>query len=288
MRGGGDGAGAGRIFLTMHRAVGVPNLAEYADPHVLVELAVGAERAGWDGFFIWDHLVPEDPLTPAADPQVALAAIAAATSRVRIGAMVTPLARRRPHKVARETVTLDQLARGRLIFGAGLGWSRELEHEAFGEDGAARGDKLDEALQVLTGLWSGETVDFTGEHYTVRGIRFVPGVRIPVWIGGGWPVKRPFRRAALYDGVFPIIRGAPHEQTMAPQLLREIVAYTFSHRPSHLGALDVVMEGNSEGDRAALREYKAAGLSWYVEKLGWWRGDLAHVREQIHRGPPET
>src|SRR6185503_11802613 len=107
----------------LSRAVGVPNLGHYADPHALVELAVAAERAGWDGFFIWDHLVPEEAQTPAADPQIALAAIAAATTRVRIGALLTPLARRRPHKVARETATLDRLSHGRLVFGAALGWS---------------------------------------------------------------------------------------------------------------------------------------------------------------------
>jgi alkanesulfonate monooxygenase SsuD/methylene tetrahydromethanopterin reductase-like flavin-dependent oxidoreductase (luciferase family) len=272
----------------MHRAVGVPTLADYADPHVLVELALGAERAGWDGFFIWDHLVPDDPETPAADTQVALTAIVAATNRITAGALVTPLPRRRPHKVAKEIATLQQLARGRLIFGAAIGWSAELEYEAFGEDGSARGDRLDEALQVVSRLWTGEPVDFAGEHYTVRGIRFEPSAAIPIWIGGGWPAKRPFRRAARWDGVMPIVRGAAHEDTMAPELLREIVAYTLSHRPSHLGPLDVVMEGNTEGDRAALREYKSAGLSWYVEKLGWWRGSLDHVREQIHRGPPET
>jgi alkanesulfonate monooxygenase SsuD/methylene tetrahydromethanopterin reductase-like flavin-dependent oxidoreductase (luciferase family) len=272
----------------MHRAVGVPNLDDYADPHVLVTLAVEAERAGWDGFFIWDHLVPEDQSTPAADPQIALTAIAAATSRVKLGALVTPLPRRRPHKVAKEVATLQRLARGRLIFGAAIGWSRELEYEAFGEDGGARGDMLDEGLEVFARLLTGETVTFEGEHYAVRGIRFVPGARVPVWIGGGWPAKRPFRRAARWDGVMPIIRGAPHEETMPPELLREIVAYTLQHRPSHLGPLDVVMEGNSDGDRGALREYKAAGLSWYIEKLGWWRGTLDHVRERIHRGPPET
>src|SRR4051795_5941169 len=146
----------------MHRAVGVPNLDEYADPHVLVELAVGAERAGWDGFFIWDHLVPEDQSTPAADPQVALTAIAAATTRVKVGALVTPLPRRRPHKVAKEAATLQQLARGRLILGAAIGWSAELEYEAFGEDGSARGDRLHEALQGGSRPWTGEPRDFAG------------------------------------------------------------------------------------------------------------------------------
>jgi alkanesulfonate monooxygenase SsuD/methylene tetrahydromethanopterin reductase-like flavin-dependent oxidoreductase (luciferase family) len=270
----------------MHRAVGVPNLGDYADPHVLVDLAVTAERAGWDGFFVWDHLVPEDPRTPAADPQIAVAAIAAATSRIKLGALLTPLPRRRPHKVARETATLARLSNGRLVFGAALGWSAEHEYEAFGEDGRARGDRLDEALDVLVRLWSGETVDFAGEHYTVRGIRFVPAARIPVWIGGGWPARRPFRRAARFDGVFPIVRGAPHEATMAPELLSEIVAYTLAHRPGGLVPFDVIMEGNSDGDRAALSDFRE--LTWYVEKLGWWRGDLGHVRARIRRGPPAT
>src|SRR3954464_14762849 len=156
----------------MHRAVGGPNLEEYAAPRVVVELAVGAERAGWDGFFIWDHLVPEDQSTPAADPQVAVAAIAAATARAKIGALVTPLPRRRPHKVAKEAATLQQLARGRLILGAAIGWSAELEYEAFGEDGSARGDRLDEARQGVRRPWTGEPVDFAGEHHTARGIPF--------------------------------------------------------------------------------------------------------------------
>src|SRR4051812_37823489 len=201
----------------MHRAVGVPNLDEYADPHVLVELAVGAERSGWDGFFIWDHLVPEDQSTPGADPQIALAAIAAATARVKLGALVTPLPRRRPHKVAKEAATLQQLARGRLIFGAAIGWSRELEYEAFGEDGGARGDKLDEGLQVVSRLLAGETVDFAGEHYTVRGIRFAPTARGPIWIGGGGPAKRPFPPAPQWGGGMPSIPGAGHAGTVGPE-----------------------------------------------------------------------
>lgn len=276
----------------MFRAVGVPNLAEYGDPHALVELAQAAERAGWDGFFIWDHLVPEDQSVPAADPQIALAAIAAATTRVRIGTLLTPLPRRRAHKVAREAVTLDHLSRGRLIFGAALGWSGEHEYDAFGEDGDARvrGDRLDEGLEAIERLWTGETVRFEGRYLTVRDVRFQPRPlqrpRIPVWIGGGWPAKRPFRRAARWDGVFPILRGAPHEVTMTPEQLREIVAYTYAHRPAGLAPLDVIVEGNSEGDRAPLADYDV--LTWYVEKLGWWRGDLDHTRAQIRRGPPAT
>ena len=103
-------------------AVGLPNVREYADPRLLVELAVAAEAAGWDGVFVWDHIArEEDAAIPATDPWIALAAIAARTERVRLGAMVTPLSRRRPWKVARETVALDVLSGGRLTFGVGLG-----------------------------------------------------------------------------------------------------------------------------------------------------------------------
>jgi alkanesulfonate monooxygenase SsuD/methylene tetrahydromethanopterin reductase-like flavin-dependent oxidoreductase (luciferase family) len=148
----------------MQRAVGVPNLNEYADPHRLVTLARAAEAAGWDGFFAWDHLLTAQPPTPAADPQIVLGAIALATERIRFGALLTPLARRRPWKVARETATLDALSGGRVVFGAALGWSGEEEFSAFGEDGDARtrADRLDEGLAILDGLWSGEPVRFAG------------------------------------------------------------------------------------------------------------------------------
>ncbi len=146
----------------MRFAVGLPNLHDYAEPGRLVELAQAAETAGWDGCFIWDHLAYRDPPAPAADPQVVLGAIAVSTSRIRIGALLTPLARRRPSKVARETATLDVLSGGRLVFGAALGWSGEEEFEDLGEPGddRIRADKLDEGLAVLDALWSGEPVDF--------------------------------------------------------------------------------------------------------------------------------
>jgi alkanesulfonate monooxygenase SsuD/methylene tetrahydromethanopterin reductase-like flavin-dependent oxidoreductase (luciferase family) len=265
----------------IRRAVGLPNLNEYAEPQRLVHLARVAERAGWDGCFIWDHLVYRDPPTPAADPQVTLGAIAATTSRIKIGALLTPLARRRPTKVARETVTLDTLAEGRLIFGAALGWSGTEEFEDLGEPGDARtrADKLDEALDLLTKLWAGDPVTHEGEHYTVRDIQFIPARRIPIWIGGVWPAKRPFRRAARFDGVFPLVKDV---DTMAPEQLATIVAYTREHgRPR-----DVIIEGNSDGDRAPLADY--TDLTWYIEKLGWWRGTPADVERLIRRGPPSS
>lgn len=270
----------------IRRAVGLPNLNEYADPARLVSLAQAAERAGWDGCFIWDHLLTREPPTPAADPQVVLGAIAATTSRIRFGALLTPLARRRPAKVARETVTLDHLSNGRLVFGAALGWSGADEFEHLGEpaDARTRADKLDEGLAIIDALWSGERVDRAG----ARDVRFLPRPvqrpRIPVWIGGVWPNRRPFRRAARWDGVFPLASGVDDLATMPPGTLREIVAYTRERRGGR--PLDVIIEGNSDGDRAPLRAYEQAGLTWYVEKLGWWRGTPAAVEAAIRRGPP--
>jgi alkanesulfonate monooxygenase SsuD/methylene tetrahydromethanopterin reductase-like flavin-dependent oxidoreductase (luciferase family) len=143
--------------------INVPNFGDYNRPRVLADLAESAEEAGWDGFFIWDHMVGE---TPFCDPTVALSAIALLTDRIRLGAMITPLPRRRPWKVAREMVSLDHLSGGRVIMGVGLG-NPPTEYSKLGEEpGArARAEKLDESLEIITGLWSGERFSHEGKHY---------------------------------------------------------------------------------------------------------------------------
>ena len=153
--------------ITMKFGIYIPNWGEYGDPHVLVNMARETEAAGWDGIFVWDHIRWKDMVTPVADPWIALAAIAAVTSRIRLGPTVTPLPRRRPWKLARETVTLDQLSNGRLTLGIGLGGSSDEEFGAFGDtrDPKVRAEELDEGLQVLTGLWKGEPYHFEGKHY---------------------------------------------------------------------------------------------------------------------------
>jgi alkanesulfonate monooxygenase SsuD/methylene tetrahydromethanopterin reductase-like flavin-dependent oxidoreductase (luciferase family) len=282
----------------MDCAVGLPNLRELADPRVLAELGRRAEAAGWDGAFVWDHIAARDPAAPATDPWIALAAIAAATERVRLGALVTPLARRRPWKVARETVALDQLSDGRLIFGVGLGAAAEQEFAAFGEEGdpRVRARKLDEGLEVLTRLWSGSPVDFDGEHLRVHGAEFHPTPvqrpRIPVWVAGRWPNKPPFRRAARWDGVFPIRDGLAPTETTAPADVAAAVAYATEHRDPELPPLDVVVEGLTPGrdraaDAATVGRYGAeAGVTWWIEKLGWFRGGLEAAQARIDAGPP--
>ncbi|MGH2737120.1 MAG: LLM class flavin-dependent oxidoreductase, partial [Actinomycetota bacterium] len=171
----------------MRYGIGVPNVREYADPELLVSLATEAEEHGWDGFFVWDHLVYRESGDPVADPWIATAAIAQATARVRIGVLVAALARRRPWKVARETATLDVLSGGRLIVGAGLGSLAEGEFAAFGEDpnDRVRAAKLDESLEIIAGLWSGDEFSFAGAHFRVDPVRFRPvpvqRPRPPLW-----------------------------------------------------------------------------------------------------------
>jgi alkanesulfonate monooxygenase SsuD/methylene tetrahydromethanopterin reductase-like flavin-dependent oxidoreductase (luciferase family) len=264
---------------------------------VIADLGLRAERAGWAGFFVWDHVAYREPDAPVADPWVAVSAVAAGTQRVRLGVLVCPLARRRPWKVARETASLDLLSQGRLVFGAGLGSAAEEEFAAFGEDpdARARAARLDEGLELLVELWSGETVDHHGAHYTARtdGFRPVPiqRPRIPVWIAGRWPAKPPFRRAARWDGVFPTHRDIGHAETMSPAQLEEIVSYTRAQRDGSAPPLDVIVEGQSDGGDPArelerLGAYREAGLTWWIEKLGWYRGSLEEMRARVDAGPP--
>jgi alkanesulfonate monooxygenase SsuD/methylene tetrahydromethanopterin reductase-like flavin-dependent oxidoreductase (luciferase family) len=280
-------------------AVGVPNVREYADPRLLVELAVEAEAGGWDGVFVWDHIArDEDPSLPATDPWIALAGMAVATQAVRLGVMVTPLARRRPWKVARETVALDALSGGRFTLGVGLGGGPQAEFASFGEpaDARVRAELLDEGLAILDGLWSGEPFSFEGEHHRVSGAQFTPRAvqepRVPVWVAGRWPNQRPFRRAARWDGVFPVFEGVAGGEMATPEQLAEVVAYTRAHRADDAdAAFAVALECASPGrDRAAdaalAATYADAGLTWWVEALGWFRGPLDAMRERVRRGPP--
>jgi len=265
---------------------------------VLVELAVEAEAAGWDGVFVWDHIArEEDPSVPATDPWIAVAGMAARTERLRLGIMVTPLARRRPWKVAREAVAVDSLSGGRFTLGVGLGGGPNAEFAAFGEDpGArARADRLDEGLAILDGLWSGEPFSFEGEHHRVVGAHFLPRAvqepRIPVWVAGRWPNRRPFRRAARWDGVFPVFDGVAWGEMPTPEVLAAAVEYTRGQRPEGAGAFDVALESSSAGedrtaDAALAADYERAGLTWWIEALGWFRGPLEEMRDRVRRGPP--
>jgi alkanesulfonate monooxygenase SsuD/methylene tetrahydromethanopterin reductase-like flavin-dependent oxidoreductase (luciferase family) len=183
------------------------------------------------------------------------------------------------------------------VFGAGLGAAAAEEFQAFVEDGNARlrAERLDESLALLDALWSGTPVRFDGVHHQVDSPPFLPrplqSPRIPIWIAGRWPNRRPFRRAARWDGVFPTTAtGVGDEPMPPPKLLAEIVRFTLDQRTT-AGRFDVALECRSEGvDAAADAEltasYGAAGLTWWVEKIGWFRGDSEAMRGRVRRGPP--
>jgi alkanesulfonate monooxygenase SsuD/methylene tetrahydromethanopterin reductase-like flavin-dependent oxidoreductase (luciferase family) len=287
----------------MKYAVHLPNFGAYGDARVLADLAHVAEAAGWDGFFLWDHnLFAEPDKLPYADPWVALTAAALNTRNIKLGTLVTPIPRRRPWKLARETVTLHNLSGGRLILGVGIGDPVKWEYDFFHaeSDPKIRAAKLDEGLAILKGLWSGQPFSFQGEHFQLEEMTFLPPpvTPIPIWVGGFWPKhKRPFRRAARHDGVVPAADGP-----FTPDQLREMMAYIAQHR-TDTSAFDVVIGGVTNPEksdpRLLLEALAEAGATWWLEDLsplrfedfGWedmhkqW--NLPALRARIEAGPPK-
>ena len=281
----------------MKYAVNMPNFGDCADPTVAVSLARDAEAAGWDGFFVWDHvLVDPGWETPIADPWIILAAVAAVTRRIRLGPMVTPLPRRQPVKLARETTTLDHLSNGRLTLGVGLGWPSEAEFGWFGGevDVAHRAEMLDEGLEVLAGIWSGRPFEHEGPHYRVRQTVFRPQPvqepRIPVWVAAMRPFNEaPIRRAARWDGVVAATDSFDH---VTPAELADVVGRCRRHRDPDAGPFDVAVSATTPGDdpaRAAeiVAAYEASGLTWWNEIISPMLGSVEAMRERIVAGPPD-
>lgn len=283
----------------MRYGIHIHNFGDYSDPRDLAELAQEAEAAGWDGVFVCDHLTARGPNgpEPVANPWIALAAMAVATRRVRIGPLVTPLSRRRPWQLASETVSLDQLSGGRLVLGVGSGTVIEQSFAPFAEEmnPRTRADLLDEGLDVLTGLWRGEPFHYQGHHYRIEGAAFLPRPvqqpRIPIWVAGTWPHRRPFRRAARWDGFFADVEGVDwlRGQIMTPDDLRAMIAYVRTQRSADQ-PFDVVIGGHSPSERSRaisfLAPYVEAGLTWWVEGIHPAFGTVAELRARIRQGPP--
>lgn len=263
----------------MRHAIYLPPFGELADPHAIVDIARAAEEAGWDGLFVWDHILsPVAGEWDIADPWVVLAAAATVTERIRLGPMVTPLPRRRVIKLARETVTLDRLSRGRLTLGLGIGNDTGREYSAFGDitDARQRGRVLDEGVAVLTALWAGETVTHRGA-VVVDGVRAVPGPvqrpRIPLWFGANRAAGRPVQRAARYDGIFPF--GVD-----AADVAR--IAATVAAIRGSLDGFDIAV---APGPQQHPDDFRAAGVTWMMH--GFWPGDRPDkVLRVIDRGAP--
>ncbi len=257
----------------------VANIGSYADPRHVVRVAQAAEAAGWDALLLWDHLgFVWGP--PAADPWVTLAAVAASTSRIRIGTGVTPVPRRRPHVLAHSVATLDALSGGRTIFGAGLGGVPS-EFSAFGEDTElqTRWERLEEGLGLLERLWSGERVTHRGPHYTIDDVRLAPLPARPpsIWVGGN--SGRARRLAARFDGWFADT-SSPDAMTVSPEELAGLIP---TAAPTEF---DVVVHGYS--DRVELPAYADAGATWWLEDLHDMRASADELLALVESGPPKA
>ncbi len=293
--------------ITMRYGLNMGPLDVHADPRTLAGLARDAEEAGWDGFFIWDNMVfdPYNGTLDKVDTWVALAAIAMSTQRIRIGPMVAALPRRRPWKVAREAVAIDHLSNGRLILGAGLGDPSEQEFGWFGDEPERkkRAGMLDEALDIIVGLWSGQPFSYDGAYYHLHEMVFRPtpvqSPRIPIWLGGWWPHKAPLRRAARWDGMHPGKEDGP----LTPDEVREMMAYIAEHRTSQ-EPFDLAVPGITPADDPArgaeiVAPFADTGATWWIEDCGpesfrprvpgqTYVWPVREIEERIRKGPPKV
>jgi alkanesulfonate monooxygenase SsuD/methylene tetrahydromethanopterin reductase-like flavin-dependent oxidoreductase (luciferase family) len=276
----------------------LPNLGPFSDVHLLLQLAQDAEQAGWDGFFLWDHVAIRDRM---ADSMTVLAALAVTTQRMKLGVMVTGPSRRRPWKLARELTTLDQLSGGRIILGVGLGAADEdFENVHEETDLKIRAQRTDEALDIMNGLWTGEDFSYHGQHFQVDDLHFEPTPvqqpRIPIWIAGTYPNTAPFRRAARWDGAFPIHSNG----TLSPDDWLEI-RKLLDLPDERWSSFDRAHSGITRDaqDTAAVEPYAAVGVTWWLEdispvRVGWPLGDpwpepwdVPAITTRIRQGPPK-
>jgi alkanesulfonate monooxygenase SsuD/methylene tetrahydromethanopterin reductase-like flavin-dependent oxidoreductase (luciferase family) len=259
------------------------------DPLAQVELAARAEAAGWDGVFTYDAI--DIGGADMYDPWALLGAMALATSRVTLGAIVFAPTRRRPWKLAREAMTVDHLSRGRLVLPVGLG---ALDDHGFGNVGETtavrdRAAILDETLTILDGLWSGEPHAHAGVHYRFGPMTFRPRPvqrpRIPIWVVGAWPSERSMARAVRWDGV-----------VLQTQDLAEVraVADHVCQRRAEAGrseSFDIVAQGttppDAEAAAAVARPFAEAGATWWID-ADWQGATPASVAARVAAGPPRV
>jgi len=269
------------------------------------KFAAAVEAAGWDGAFVADALAigMGGKSFPWFDPWVALAAMAVATERIKLGTFITAVPRRRPWKLAREVGTLDQLSSGRVVLSVGLG--------AAADDGGfckvgesmelkTRAELLDEGLAIINGLWKGKPYSFKGNHYQVDKLELQPRPvqkpRVPIWVIGVWPKEKSMQRALRWDGVIPQAYGldmadwAEYAKKRYAADIRAIRDYVAEHHRKP-AKFDIVVQGFSSGKnikraREAVKPLEEAGATWYMENL--WSFDEKAILARIKQGPPRS
>ncbi|MFE0172209.1 LLM class flavin-dependent oxidoreductase [Streptomyces sp. NPDC059002] len=286
----------------MRFSINIPNFGDFADARNVATVAAAAEQAGWDGLFVWDHVLHRRHQgRPFGDAWMLLTAAALATSRIRLGTLLTPVPRYRPQQLARQVATLDRLSGGRVTFAAGLGGPLDDEYRSFGDTAEPRvlAERLDEGLELLRRFWSGEPVDHQGPHYEVRDVTLVPATvqqpGPPVWIGGFWPRRAPMRRAARWDGAVPLFETALHGHAPDVAEVRDLVAHVRKHRTAEPSErpFEFVLGGATPPDAARAKDVIGplydAGATWWDERQIETGPDLDRldpVLRRIEAGPP--
>lgn len=271
-------------------------VVDVADIHTIGDLTHEAEAAGWDGVFIGDVIsldMGKGKTIPLYDVWITLAVMAMRTERIHIGTTITAMTRRRPWKLAREALTIDHLSKGRLIMGVGLGAANhDTGFSKVGEPTELKtlAQRLDEGLEILTGLWTGKPFSFEGEHYRVEKMSMLPKPvqrpRIPIWVVGVWPKEKSMRRAMKWDGVIPQKYKSMERVTPA-----EVAAIKQSadEQRGHVGGFDIIVGGETGGSTLKqavkkVRPFAEAGATWWLESVMTQSAD--ELRKRIKKGPP--
>lgn len=287
------------------------NTAELAEAEVLVEWAVEADEAGWDGVFFGDHLIY--PITASEerqalfDPWISFAGIATRTENIKLGTWITPVPRRQPWQLARNLATLDHLSEGRVILGAGIGTTPDFTKFGQQYDKRRLAEKFDEALDVITGLWSGEPYNYEGEHYTVDDAVLLPTPvqepRIPVVIGGWWPFKAAFHRGARWDGIAPnwpsmIQEDAEIDVSELPAHIQEAIAQRRSHEEEVEEMLDyyhgltdepgeIMLPKMAGMGTGFIERCQELGVTWLLHRGDQGSAGRSDYLQFIREGPPD-
>ena len=266
----------------------IANFGIFDSPTDYLDLAILAEQKNWDGFFLWDHTVGQRGI-PASESFTTLSAIAAKTHSIKIGTTVTGLPRHKPWLLARQIATIDHISKGRFTLGIGLGGPEE--YSTFNEENQPiiLKEKLEESLEIIQGLFTQKQFSYQGKHYQIKNFGFQPKPiqnPLPIWVGGGWPHKAPMKRAARYQGVFPI--NGVSDDGLTSNDVKDILDYIKKYRDS-LEEFDVVIfvytTGKKEDDDWA-KEYIDVGVNWLVEVIYPGRGSKEDIFNRIQIGPP--